>query len=196
MPLSIPTVCPDNSKHEKSGTVHGFKTATKPKSVSFCQTNKNWKIFNASFFSPIITHSFIFERFLWTVNNRIITAPIPVTYAVTKFNLTMTRKMSTTRNNVCFLFCERQYFPTKHNWYYNREPINKGGIKNSDNKAPIFYEWLAHLSLAPAALIWIFSLSRHFIHICKWPAVTQLPLYHSESSKKKMRSFKHRSLKE
>lgn len=62
VPFSIPTAYTDNSKHEKSGTVHGFKTATKPKSVSFCQTNKNWKIFNASFFFPIITHSFIFER--------------------------------------------------------------------------------------------------------------------------------------
>lgn len=52
-----------------------------------------------------------------------------------------------------FSFVKRQYFPAKHNWYCDTKPINKGGIKNSGNKAPIFYGWLAHLSLAPAALI-------------------------------------------
>lgn len=108
----------------------------------------------------------------------------PVTSAVTKFNLALTRKTSITPND-CFLFSENTIFLHKIQPVLCTQSLQiREGITDLENKAPIFYEWPAHLSVTPAALIWTFFLSRHFIQICKWLTATQHLLYHSGPSKK------------
>lgn len=149
-------------------------------------------------FLIIIPFSFL-RVHLWTVNDRMINGHIPVTSAVTKFNLTLThKKTSTTSSNVCFVFYDNTVFPWKTQLVLCTQSLStRESITNLENKEPVFNEWPVHLSVIPISLIWTSCLSGHFIHLCKWLAGRQHLLYQSGSSRKNrnhMRSFNQKEV--